>query len=146
MWRAGTLLRRYKSPSTTPHFTKTGAAPKRCVLGFYFNPQEGTWGLLQLRKKLIFLTAVLVPFWQSSQCHHSHTLTSPGLVVWQWRFNFIYFSLDGQSWIITVTGLSCKSFSLNGEKKQTAVWPVFNLFLLLPILLRAPFPIKFMKN
>lgn len=43
--------------------------------------QEGTWGLFQLKEKLIFfLTAVLVPFLQSSQCHHSHTLTSPGLV------------------------------------------------------------------
>lgn len=39
-----TLLRRYKSPSTT-HFHKIRAAPKRRALGFYFNPRRNLGSL-----------------------------------------------------------------------------------------------------
>lgn len=73
------FLRRYYSTSTTTTLPQNVSSTyKRCALCIFI--QEGTCGPFQLEREAV-LTVVLVRFTQSSQCHHSHTLTSPGFVV-----------------------------------------------------------------
>lgn len=119
-----TLLRRYKCPSTTPHFHQIWAAPKRCALGFYFNPRRNLGPLLALKRSWFFLLQSLSLF--------GGLLNTTTLTPWLhqgWRLAIVtefyfYFSLDGQSWTTAVTGVSCKSFSLKGMKNRQQYCPL----------------------
>lgn len=145
------LLRRHYSTSRTTTLHKMWGVPQRGAPCVSILIQKGTWGPFQFWGEAVF-TAVLVPFRQFPQCHHSHTLTS-GSVVQQWWFNFIYFLLMAKAGQQLLQGWVANPFLQRGREnrereraRMQASLSVFNLFLSFPSPLRAPFPIKFMQN